>query len=115
MSDIEKYNWSKWRPFPHPHNKGILVSPYGFGIYQLKNIKTNEFTMFGRGDHLSHRMSTILPVPFGISGRRNMNKKDYVLSNINDIEYRTILCNSHEECVQIENEIKKLKIHKFNT
>jgi|APSaa5957512576_1039674.scaffolds.fasta_scaffold93900_2 hypothetical protein len=114
MNNLEQYEWSEWRPFPHPHKKGILVSPFGFGVYQLRNVKTDEFILFGRGDNLSHRMSTLLPIPFGISGRKNVKKKNYVLENIKNIEYRTIPCSSHEESVRIEKDIKNLNIHKFN-
>jgi hypothetical protein len=115
MINLEQYEWSEWRPFPHPHQQGILVSPFGFGVYQLRNINNDEFIMFGRGDHLSYRMSSILPKPYGVGTRNNESKRVYVMENINDIEYRSISCISHEECVRIEKEIKNLNIHKFNT
>jgi len=115
LIDIEKYDWSEWRPFPNPTKKGILVSPFGSGLYQLRNKKTNEFVLFGIGGHLSVRMTSLLPKPYGVGTRRNEQKREYVWNNINEIEYRTIPTFTREESVEIEREIRKMNIHLFNT
>ena len=88
---------------------------FGAGIYQLKNKRTDQFVLFGRGDHLSHRMTSLLPHPYGEGTRKNKKKREYVWNNIDYIEYRTIACLTHEETVEIEREIRELKIHIFNS
>jgi len=110
-----KYNFSEWRTFPDPRKGEYLISPFGMGVYQLRNGKTNEFILFGRSKNLSYRMSSLLPKPLG-QGTRNENKKrEYVLENIEDIEYRTVAFILEKEMKKCERELKQLKIHKFNT
>ena len=111
----QKYNWSDWRTFPDPRNCDYLVAPFGFGVYQLKNSKINEFTLFGRSKNLAHRMSSLLPIPLGASGRNNEEKREYVLNNIENIEYRTVAFTSEKEMKDCERELRQLNIHKFNT
>lgn len=116
MKAIEqKYNWSEWRIFPDPREGEYLVAPFGFGVYQLKNSKINDFTIFGRSKNLAYRMSSLLPTHLGASGRNNEEKKKYVLSNIENIEYRTVAFTSEKEMKDCERELRQLNIHKFNT
>ena len=115
MNDIEQFEWSEWRPFPDPTKKGILVSPLGPGLYQLKNKRTGEFVLFGIGGHLSQRITSLLPKPYGVGTRRNEEKREYVWKNIKDIEYRTISTFTREESIKIEKLIKRMNIHLFNT
>ena len=77
MKEIEqKYNGSEWRKFTDTRNGKYLVAPFGFGVYQLKNSKTNEFTLFGSGNNLAYRMSSLLPKPYGQGTRRNEAKRE---------------------------------------
>jgi hypothetical protein len=111
----QKYNWSEWGRFPDPRKGEYLVAPFGYGVYQLKNSKINEFTLFGSGNNLAYRMSSLLPKPFGQGTRRNEVKREYVLNNIENIEYRTVAFTSEKEMKDCERELKQLNIHKFNT
>ena len=86
--------WSHWRPFPDPRTYGELSAPFGAGVYELRNRKTDELVLFGRSKNVAHRMSSLLPLPFGVGGRSNEQKKEYVFGNLNDIEYRTKACQS---------------------
>lgn len=115
MIDIESYDWSDWRSFPNPLKKGILVSPFGPGLYQLRNTQTDEFVLFGIGGHLSYRMTSLLPEPQGQGNRKNMAKRVYVYKNIQDIEYRTIACRTENDAKTIEKKLKALNNHIFNT
>ena len=115
MNDLEKFDWSEWRHFPDPTKKGILVSPFGPGLYQLRNKKTNDLILFGIGGHLSQRMTSLLPKPYGIGTRKNEKKREYVWNNIEDIEYRTISTQTRNESLIIEKVIKGMNIHLFNT
>lgn len=112
---LEKYNWSEWRNFPDPRKGGYLNAPIGFGLYQLKNIKSNEFILFGIGKNCAYRISSLLPKPYGQGTRNNIFKRDYILENISDIAYRTISFLSKEDMSKAEKEIKRLKLHKFNS
>ena len=116
LDEIEKkYHWSEWRPFPRPDQKDYLCAPYRFGVYQIRNSKTNQYIMFGEGGHLAHRMSSILPEPHGIRGRKNEKKRQHVWTHLASIEYRTVPCLSKSEALQIQQELKSLGIHLFNT
>ncbi|MNS53125.1 hypothetical protein D3C72_858710 [compost metagenome] len=112
---LEKYNWSEWLPFPDPRKGEILIAPFGCGLYQLKNTSNEEFILFGIGCNCAHRMTSLLPSPFGQGTRNNNFKRDYLLSNLSSIVYRTISFLNENEMKLTEKEIKKLNIHKFNT
>ena len=114
MFNIEDQNWTEWKPFPDPRKGEYLTAPFGFGIYQLENRKTNEFIIFGKGNNCAHRMSSLLPRPLGASGRNAEDKKEYVHDNLADIEYRTAYFLDEGEMLKVEKLIKVLKIHKFN-
>ncbi len=116
MKNIDnKYSWTEWRKFPDPRKGEYLFAPFGYGVYQLRNNKTNEFILFGSGKNLAYRMSSLLPKPFGQGTRNNEEKREYVLNNITNIEYRTVAFISINEMKDCEQELKQLKIHKFNT
>ena len=59
-------------------------------------------------------MTSLLPPPYGAGTRNNFSKRYYVLDNINQLFYRTIATNI-DEAISIENYLKQLKIHIFNT
>ena len=113
--EVEKYNWSEWRVFPDPRKGEILIAPYGFGIYQLRDVQSGEFILFGRGNNCAYRMSSLLPKPFGQGTRNNESKRLYLLENLSKIEYRTISLLNLDEMIKVETEVKELRIHKFNT
>ena len=115
MNELEKHQWSDWRRFPNPNKKEYLYAPYGFGLYQLKNTNTGELILFGIGKNCAFRMSSLLPAPLGQGRRNNESKRDYVLNNIDKMEYRTISFITDIEMKKVEKEIKDLKLHKFNT
>lgn len=85
------------------------------GIYQLINGNTNEFILFGKGKHLSSRMNSLLPLPYGCGTRNNEQKRNYVLENLEYIKYRTITFTNLSDMYEFENKLKHLHIHKFNT
>ncbi len=88
MNDILQHNnWSGWKPFPDRRNKEYLFAPFGVGVYQLLNNKTNEYVLFGRGKNLAYRITTLFPRPIGQGTRNNNKKKDYVLKHLKYIQY----------------------------
>ena len=112
---LDKYNWSEWLNFPDPRKAGYLIAPFGLGLYQLKDIKSNKFILFGIGKNCSLRMTSLLPKPYGQGVRNNSLKRDYLLKNISNIQYRTIAFVTENEMKETEREIKEMKIHRFNT
>ncbi|MFW5879199.1 MAG: hypothetical protein ACOCUV_00085 [bacterium] len=112
--NIEKLNWSDWKKFPDPRKGEYLSAPFGFGVYQLKNTETDEFILFGKGNNCAYRMSSLLPIPLGTSGRNAEDKKEYIFENLQQIFYRTMAFDNEEEMLKVERRIKKLNIHKFN-
>ena len=112
---LDKYNWSEWLNFPDPRKAGYLIAPFALGLYQLKDIKSNKFILFGIGKNCSLRMTSLLPKPYGQGVRNNSLKRDYLLKNISNIQYRTIAFVTENEMKETEREIKDMKIHLFNT
>jgi hypothetical protein len=116
MKKLEKkYSWSEWRPFPDPGKGEYLYAPFGFGVYQLLNNRTKEYILFGSGNNLAYRMSSLFPYPLGCGTRKSTIKRDYVLNNLGDMIYRTISFFDETSMKVCEREIKQLNIHIFDT
>lgn len=112
----DKYDWTNWNPFPDPRKGSLLNAPKNkSGVYQLRNICSGEYVLFGISNNLQGRMKSILPAPYGTGTRNNSDKRDYVLEHIDDIEYRYVVTKNRETAAEIDREIKALKIHIFNT
>jgi len=118
MEEFEKiYNtgWSNWKSFPDPRKGDYLIAPLGSGVYQLRNRKNNKYVLFGRGDFLAYRMTSLLPEPFGRGTRNNKSKRVYVLNNLQDIEYRTISFIESNDAKRFESYIRSVEQYLFNT
>jgi hypothetical protein len=113
--DIEKLNWSKWKQMPAPEECEAIEGPEGSGVYQIINRKTKQLIQFGESKTCQERMKSFFPKPFGKGTRNNENKRQYILENWKNLDYRTITTNSKEEAVTIDRFLKSLKIHMFNT
>lgn len=112
---LYKNAWSDWISFPDPRKGEFLFAPFGSGVYQLRNKKTNEFVLFGTSKNLAFRMTSLLPKPFGAGKRKNNDKRNYVLNNIQDIEYRTISFIDNIDAKRFESYIKHVENYLFNT
>jgi len=99
--------WSNWRLFPDPRQRGILIAPFGPGCYELRNGK--QLVLYGQGGHVAHRMISLLPAPWGCGGRRNREKREYVLKYLGRIEYRTLACATHGEAKEEERALRTRK------
>lgn len=118
MEEFEKiYNtgWSNWKSFPDPRKGDYLIAPLGSGVYQLRNTKCDKYVLFGTGKHLAHRMTSLLPKPFGTGTRNNEDKRRYILNNLQDIEYRTISFIESNDAKRFESYIKSVEQYLFNT
>ena len=89
---LSVFPWSRWQAFPDPRSGGILTAPFGPGVYELRNRKTNELVLFGRSKNVASRMSSLLPAPLGAGKRNNKEKRIYVDTHLSDIDYRTKPC-----------------------
>jgi hypothetical protein len=99
--------FNEYRPFPDPRKSEYLHAPYGPGVYDLRHIKSKQNVLFGISGRCAHRMSSLLPKPLGTGTRNNDKKRDYLLENIGDIEYRTCACKTRDEAAKIEQQIKQ--------
>ncbi len=86
------FSWSAWQAFPDPRSGGILTAPFGPGVYELRNRKTDERVLFGMAKNVASRMSSLLPCPLGTGTRNNMKKRTYVCKHLGYIEYRSKPC-----------------------
>lgn len=113
LSILENSNWSDWHIFPTPKNSFFHV-PFYAGVYQLRDVQTGEYILFGSSKHTAYRMSSLLPKPDGCGTRNNIKKQEYLRNHLDSIEYRTISFTTIDEAKSFENKLKKLNIHKFN-
>ena len=74
-----------------------------------------KYVLFGTGKHVAYRMTSLLPEPFGAGTRKNFNKRNYVLNNIQDIEYRTMSFIDNSDAKRFESYIKFAEKYLFNT
>ena len=111
MSDTR--GWSKWRRFPDPRKHEYIVAPFGWGIYQLRNVVTGEFVCFGKGNNVAYRMTSLLPEPYGAGKRNNKEKRNYILEHLCDVEYRTKAHSTSEEAEDEERILKKSEKYIF--
>jgi hypothetical protein len=110
---LPSQKWSEWREFPDPRAGGILIAPFGPGCYELRNGK--ELVLFGIGRHVARPMTSLLPPPLGCGTRNNSDKRDYVQSHLAKIEYRTLACSKREEAAEVEGELKRNGVYRFQT
>lgn len=110
---MAKPRWSPWRPFPHPRTRGVLHAPLGPGVYDLRHISTKEPVLFGIGGRCASRMTSLLPEPWGSGTRNNSKKRIYLACFLDDIEYRTMACDSREQAAAVEDEIKRDRGHEY--
>ncbi|MFA0813050.1 hypothetical protein [Microbulbifer epialgicus] len=102
--------WTDWKPFPDPRKNDLLIAPFGPGVYDLRNKKTNEPILFGSSKNCASRMSSLLPVPLGYGNRDNAEKREYVLEQLVDIEYRVLPCSNKETAKKEEKKLKDEKL-----
>jgi hypothetical protein len=95
--------WSAWRKFPDPRERGILVAPFGPGCYELRN--GNQLVLYGMGGNVAQRMTSLLPEGFGCGTRNNSQKREYVLSHLATIEYRTLASATKDDAKICEREL----------
>ena len=97
----------KWLPFPDPRKCDFLHAPFGPGAYDLRNRATKELILKGSGGNCASRMCSILPNPLGCGTRKNTHKREYVLANIADIEYRCWAFATKPEALEKERELAR--------
>jgi hypothetical protein len=108
-------NWTEWKPMPTPADCRKIEGPEGYGVYQIRNKQTEQFIQFGESMNCRRRMKSFFPKPYGTGTRDNEDKRNYVLDNWKNLEYRTCATVSKAEAVQIDRDLKALNIHLFNT
>ena len=100
--------WSEWRPFPDPRARDVLIAPFGPGVYEIRHAcRDDKLVLFGIGGHVAVRFSSLLPKPYGKGARNNKVKREYCLTHLADLEYRTLATTTRNEAAAIEREIKK--------
>lgn len=107
--------WSKWRPFPDPRKKEYLNAPFGLGVYELRRIDTKEYILFGKGRNTAYRMTSLLPSLYGQGSRKNNDKREYILDNIGNIEYRTMAFSNKDDMNKFETSLKSQNKYIYNT
>ena len=107
--------WSVWRGFPDPRKGGVLYAPFGPGVYELRRRSTGRLVLVGIGGKCAWRMSSLLPQPLGTGTRKNEAKREYVLENLGDIEYRTRRCATRNDARVIEKKMLNANAYVFGT
>lgn len=110
----KQHYWTNYTPFPSPAKKEYLHAPFGAGVYELKNVLTNELVYVGEAENTSYRMSSLLPAPFGAGTRNNQRLRSYVLENLAFVHYRTLACEDKMTAKKIQDEMITNNIYLFN-
>jgi hypothetical protein len=110
----DKNNWTNFSPFPFPKQNGYLYAPIGEGVYELKNNRTKELVYVGEGNNVAYRMSSLLPAPLGAGTRNNLELRNYIFQNFQDVYYCTLACNDKKTAKQIQDEMIANNKYLFN-
>ena len=95
--------WSEWRLFPDPRKHGELVAPFGPGCYEVRI--GEQLLLYGKGNHVAERLTSLLPEPWGCGTRNNASKRADVFSQLGVVEYRTLACGSIAEAIEEEEKL----------
>lgn len=100
--------------FPDPRKRELLTAPLGPGCYELCD--GAQLVLYGRGNHVALRMTSLLPLPHGSGTRNNKAKRQYVMDRLGSIQYRTLACATPEDAKTRELELKaNCTAYKFQT
>jgi len=114
VTTFGRVKWSRWRPFPDPRKGELLMAPFGPGCYELRHGR--RLLLFGKGNHVAHRMTSLLPHPLGCGTRKNERKRRYVLKHVAEIEYRTLACATSKDAGVSERVLKRNRaVYLFGT
>ncbi|GHT30449.1 hypothetical protein AGMMS49574_10160 [Bacteroidia bacterium] len=108
-----KFEWTEWKKFPNPNKGEYLIAPFGCGVYELRNTKTNKLILFGRSKNCAYRMSSLLPI--GQGTRDNDKKIAYVQEHLDNVEYRTFSFLKEDEMKLFEKQLRQKDGYIFGT
>jgi hypothetical protein len=91
----------------------MLTAPLGAGCYEIRRRDNGQLVLFGMGEFVALRMTSLLPKPFGRGTRNNTAKRAYVLEHITNLEYRTCACPTRQDAAVCEGELKANKAEYF--
>lgn len=103
---VDSGKWTQWRGFPDPRRRGYLEAPLGPGVYELRDTTDGRLVYCGCGGNVTYRMTSLLPRPLGAGTRNNRRLREYVLSHLVSLEYRTAACSSREEAADLERDLR---------
>jgi len=98
-------NWSEWRQFPDPRKRESLIAPVGPGCFELR--QREQKVLFGWGNRVAERMTTLLRRPLGAGAGNSDKKRAYVSEYLDSIEYRVVACATPNEAKKLEEELKR--------
>lgn len=110
-----KEHWTEWAPFPDPNRCGFIYAPFGPGVYELRRKDTGALVLRGKGRNCAYRMASLLPYPLGQGTRHNVDKRNYILKDIDEIEYRCCACKTESEACAVETKRRQYEPCIFNT
>ena len=88
--------WSNWKRYPDAHDGGHVEAPIGPGVYEVRHTLTGRVVAFGHAGNVANAISD-LKVNGGISPLQRLFGKQPLVSQVNDLEYRTCAATSRAE------------------
>ena len=88
--------WSEWSRFPDPRRGELLRAPLGAGLYELR-LASGEPVLIGASRHVSSQMSLLLPPEIKTIQRGTTSRRRFLLSHLEELEYRVMGCATYEE------------------
>jgi hypothetical protein len=88
--------WSSWKRFPDAHFGGHVEAPIGPGVYEVRHTMTGRLVAFGHTGNVANAISD-LKLNGGVSTFARLFKRQPLVSQVADLEYRTCAAGSRAE------------------
>ena len=90
-----------------------MCAPFGPGVYDVRLQTTGEAIKCGSGKNVAERMTSLLPGQANSGSRNNKNLQAYMLEQLDNIEYRTLACETESRARLEEANQKASMRYKF--
>ena len=88
--------WSSWKRFPDVESGGHVEAPIGPGVYEVRHTHTGRVVAFGPAGNVAQALSE-LKVNGGVGAFARLFRKQPLVSQVSDLEYRTCAAASRAE------------------
>jgi hypothetical protein len=100
--------WSAWKRYPDAYTGGHVEAPIGPGVYEVRHVLTGRVVAFGHARNVANAI-TDLKVNGGVGPFARLFGRQPLVSQVNDLEYRTYAAASRAEAKTAASRLKGLR------